>query len=81
MNNIQKISVLLELLGQLGEQAEILEAQYSRYGGDRKMRIHIDSKSFKLLFTEFSAEPHDEKFDRLVAKIGEVYVFALEGKS
>ena len=80
MNNIEKISVLLELIAQLGEQAEILSAQYSRYG-ERKLQIHIDSRDFKLLFTEFSVEPHDEKFDRLVAKVGDVYVFALEGKS
>ena len=79
MKNIKKISVLLELLGQLGEQSEILSAQYSRYG-ERKLQIHIDSNSFKLLFTEFSIEPHDEKFERLMAKIGEVYVFALELK-
>ena len=80
MNDIMKIATLLELLAQLGEQAEILAAQYSRYG-ERKLQIHIDSKSFKLLFTEFEVEPHDEIFKRLVAKVGDVYVFALESKA
>ena len=80
MNNIQKIATLLEIIGELGSESEILSAQYSRYG-ERKLEIHIDSKSFRLLFTEFSVKNHDEKFDRLESKVGEVYVFALEAKA
>lgn len=79
MNKIEKIATLLELIAQLAEESGVISTDYSKYGGT-KLNIHLSRREFKDFFKKYETLKHDDEHDRLVAKVGDVTVMALEDK-